>query len=166
MKFNLLFTLVIAAICVVFSCTDLEKPDAPITIKPVADFKIKNTDFTAPVDVTVENTSTNTTSNTTYEWDFGNGQTSTEKNPPPSKYSLMNSYKIKLTVKDGANSDTKEQMISVVDPNQPVRACFTFTPNIALTAPSTVSFDASCSTIRVELIRLYLHFDFSGFCKS
>jgi len=145
MKFNLLFTLVIAAICVVFSCTDLEKPDAPITIKPVADFKIKNTDFTAPVDVTVENTSTNTTSNTTYEWDFGNGQTSNEKNPPPSPYLLMNNYKIKLTVKDGANSDTKELMISVVDPKQPVRACFEYNANNNGAAPSLVTFDASCS---------------------
>lgn len=126
------------------ACKDLDKPIEPEN-KPIADFTILNTDFTAPVDVTIQNTSKDISDNTTYEWDLGNGQISTDKNPPIGKYLLMGTYKIKLTVREDNSSNTKEIPISVTDPKLPVKACFNFTASNAGAAPSTVTFDASCS---------------------
>ena len=142
---KILILFAIIAICT-FACKNLDKPEPTIPVSnPIADFTITNTDFTAPVDVTVVNTSKNISSNSIYQWDFANGQTPTDKNPTVGKYLIMGNYKIKLTVTDGGISNTKEISISVTDPKQPVKACFAFTASNGAAAPSLVSFDASCA---------------------
>lgn len=66
-----------------------------------------------PLKVILTNTSTNATS---FEWDFGDGKTSTEKNPTH-KYSGIGVYKVKLTAKSGSKSDTYQTNIEVKAPS-------------------------------------------------
>lgn len=53
---------------------------------------------TAPLTVSFNNTTT--TSGLTYEWDFGNGQTSNATNPPSVTYTEVGSYTVTLTATD------------------------------------------------------------------
>ena len=68
-----------------------------LPVPPVADF-VEPADACAPLSVTFENTSLNTaTPGTTYKWDFGDGSTSTAKNPSYTYYDA-GIYTIELTV--------------------------------------------------------------------
>lgn len=145
--FSKYYTWIFLLFLSVLACKDLDKPEPmnPVICKVDAKFSIINTDFTAPSDVTIQNTTTDASATATYEWDLGNGQTSTDKNPPIGKYIVMKNYTIKLIVKDGVCVDSFKQTISVTDPKLPVISCFTFTASNGAAAPSTVNFDATCS---------------------
>ncbi len=57
------------------------------------------------------------TDNVTWMWDFGDGTTSTDQNPPPHTYTIFGNYLVTLTVTDVigcSNADTL--MIDVVEP--------------------------------------------------
>jgi gliding motility-associated-like protein len=64
---------------------------------------------------------------TNYNWDFGNGNTSTSKDPQPLHYSVLNAekiYKISLIIKNTANClDTAYQDIKVL------KSCYIAVPN-------------------------------------
>jgi PKD repeat protein len=68
--------------------------------QPTASFTYKTE---APLKVVLTNTSTNATS---YEWDFGDGTSSTEKNPTH-RYSAVGSYIITLVAKNSAGSSNQ-----------------------------------------------------------
>ncbi len=53
-----------------------------------------------PLDVLFNNTTPNPDNNLTYEWDFGNGQTSTEANPSTITYTQNGSFTVSLTATD------------------------------------------------------------------
>ncbi len=96
-----------------------------IRSKPVADFVI-NASFCLNDDVCVINKSNtgtsgnNCSSSTDYEWDFGDGYTSTLRDPPCHRYAAAGNYKITLKATSiTCGSDTKSIDITI-KPNSPV----------------------------------------------
>ena len=84
--------------------TDTEEVTARFTSKVDADNYLKYT-FT--------NESLNAT---TYSWDFGDkSEKSTDENPTYT-FSEVGSYKVVLTASDGTNEDTREETITIQDP--------------------------------------------------
>lgn len=69
-----------------------------------------------PLKVVLTNTSTNAFS---YQWDFGDGTTSTEKSPTH-RYSNIGVYKIKLTAKSNGKTSTCETNVTIEAPT----ACY------------------------------------------
>src|SRR5215217_3918839 len=66
-----------------------------------ADFKPDQEGGCSPLTVTFNNTTTGASALATYQWDLGNGNTSTLKNPGGT-YRDEKTYTVTLTVKDGA----------------------------------------------------------------
>lgn len=80
-------------------------PEIP-TALPRADFQFTKEDFT----VTFQNLSANST---TYSWNFGDGGTSTEKDPVHT-YTAEGEYTVTLTVSDGlGNSDDVSKTVQI-----------------------------------------------------
>ncbi len=84
-----------------FSCKKKE-----IEIRPSANFSTLIIEFG---DVTFRNKSFNATS---YLWDFGDGNTSTEKDPVHSYFAVGN-YNVTLTASDGINSDDFTLVVAI-----------------------------------------------------
>ena len=94
---------------------DEEVPEPAITIAPTAEFSASIVTGTAPVAVTFTDNSTSGTSIiTSWQWDFGDGDSSTEQNPQHT-YDIAGSYSVTLTVTsaDGNDSETKNSLITV-----------------------------------------------------
>ena len=78
----------------------------PPTPPPVADF---TSDVTSgPADLSVQFTDLSTESPTSWNWDFGDGGTSTEQNPQHT-YDTGGIYPVKLTVVNAGGSDEEEK---------------------------------------------------------
>ena len=75
--------------------TTTEQPDADFTLSPNPAVSC-----TAPLEVSFNNTSTSP--GLTYQWDFGNGQTSTAVNPPNITYTEEGSFDVTLTATNPA----------------------------------------------------------------
>jgi len=75
--------------------TASEQPDASFTLSPNPAVSC-----TAPLEVSFNNTSTSP--GLTYDWDFGNGQTSTAVNPPNVTYTEEGSFDVTLTATNAA----------------------------------------------------------------
>ena len=78
----------------------------------------------------------------TYNWDFGNGETSTEITPAVT-YTEVGSFLVSLTVSDGTNTSSSFSKTIEVTDGSPV-ASFEIIPQIA-TQGTEVQFDASAS---------------------
>jgi PKD repeat protein len=81
---------------------------APVK-KPVAWFFAYPNFGKTPLRVTFKDTSLNNP--TSYHWIFGDGTTSSLKNPPIHEYRWPGVYKIQLTVSNSAGSDTTERYV-------------------------------------------------------
>lgn len=83
-----------------FGCVGQKSTETAITIQgPTAKFKSdKAAACTFPATFTFTNESTG--SNLTYEWTFGDGQTSTATNPPPHTYTQKGKYHVELKARD------------------------------------------------------------------
>jgi len=80
-----------------------------------------------------------------WEWDFGDGTTSTKQNPTH-RYTKVGAFTVRLTVTDdrGAIDRTFRQVIiSEAPPNQPPIAYFTFSPERPTTADAVQFTDGS-----------------------
>ena len=77
--------------------------------KPYAEFTASDNVACEPVAITFNNTSENCDS---YLWDFGNGETSSLKNPT-FVFRTAGSYTVKLTVFSGSNSNSETKKIIV-----------------------------------------------------
>ncbi|AKB81250.1 hypothetical protein MSBR3_0672 [Methanosarcina barkeri 3] len=73
-------------------------------VKPVASFSASPTSGNAPLKIQFTDKSSN--SPTSWKWTFGDGKTSTSKNPAYT-YSKAGKYTVSLTVKNAAGSSTK-----------------------------------------------------------
>ncbi len=82
--------------------------------KPFADFTYSTQTTVAPATVTFENTSKKAIS---YEWDFGDGQKSTEA-APQHKYKSSGNYTILLKASDGKKESIKEQRLVIDAPEE------------------------------------------------
>ncbi|MDW5549629.1 MAG: PKD domain-containing protein [Methanosarcina sp.] len=113
-----------------------------VITKPIANFTSSVTSGKAPLTVTFTDKSTGTPG--VWKWSFGDGTTSTLKNPTH-KYSKAGVYTVSLTVKNavGSNTVTKTDYIKVV--TKPV-AAFSASPTSGK-VPLTVTFtDKSAGT--------------------
>jgi PKD repeat protein len=131
-KFNTIFSLLLLSLPIfIGSC----KKD-PLTKMPIADFSFSGGNSTAPVNVSFTNLSQNATS---YQWDFGNGQSSTET-APTATYAVGGVYTITLTAKSDAGTNKITKTINILNEakKMPV-ADFNFS-GVNLRAPIQVSF--------------------------
>jgi len=110
----------------------------PSVIKPVADFTGAPTSGDAPLMVSFVDLSLNNP--TSWEWAFGDGTTSVEKNPTHT-YASPGLYTVALNVSNSAGSDSKiiPDYINVTKPGCPPDAQFRASPTTGI-APLTVSF--------------------------
>ncbi len=106
-------------------CSDSVRHTAAITpIPPVANFDSIPSGC-GPLTVQINNTSLNTaTPGTRYFWDFGDGATSTDRNPVHT-YTQAGTYRITYTVTGPTASDTKTQLVTAF---ATPRADFDLTP--------------------------------------
>ncbi|KKG16194.1 hypothetical protein EO98_12500 [Methanosarcina sp. 2.H.T.1A.6] len=80
-------------------------------VLPVANFKANTVSGNAPLSVLFTDLSQNATSRS---WNFGDGATSTDKNPTHS-YSLAGNYTVNLTVSNLKDTDSKTAIITVLE---------------------------------------------------
>ncbi len=102
----LLLSLVLLGISVIFNGCKKDEPE------PVANFNADNTTITEGGTVNFTDLSTNTP--TSWLWNFGDGGTSSSKNPSHT-YSTANTYTVSLTATNayGSDTETKSNYISV-----------------------------------------------------
>jgi PKD repeat protein len=105
---------------------------------PAADFSVSETSGEAPLTVTFTDESSE--SPTEWKWDFGDGSTSTKKNPEHT-YSTAGVYTVEETVTNEVDEDTetKTEYITVTAPLQIPAADFSVSETSG-EAPLTVSF--------------------------
>lgn len=77
-----------------------------------ADFTPDKNGGCLPLTVSFTNTSTGISPNTTYQWDFGNGNTSVLPNPGAS-FNEEKTFTVTLTIKDGSQVSTQSKTITV-----------------------------------------------------
>lgn len=116
-------------------------PAGPPTA-PVANFSATPTSGTAPLAVSFTDVSSGRP--TSWAWDFGDGGTSTQRNPTHT-YSTAGSYTVTLTVANGAGSHTttRSDYISVTPPPPD------FTLSVSPTSAVVVRGNAAVYTITV-----------------
>jgi len=106
-----LFALVLLT---VFSCgKDDDATPNPTPDGLIASFQ-SEVSATNPFEVAFTNFSSDDA--TGFSWDFGDGETSTEESPTHI-YSEGGSFTVVLTATDGTDSKTKEETITITDPN-------------------------------------------------
>ena len=121
---------------------EITKPEfihaQPAVIVPVAKFIGEPRSGTAPLRVTFTDLSENDPTN--WEWNFGDSQVSTEKNPVH-VYDCAGKYTVSLTVKNSAGTDTliEQNYITVNESVLPPTADFSGAPREGK-APLTVTF--------------------------
>lgn len=73
---------------------------------PIIDFSANRTSGYIPTYVSFDEDCINVPPNTEYEWNFGNGNTSTLRNPPVQKYNESGSYDISLKITNPETGDS------------------------------------------------------------
>lgn len=112
---KLLFIGVLFALTLVtFSCTDNEKPEEDPINPPIANFTFDVSDENS----LMVNFTNDSEKGETYSWDFGDGSTSTEKDPSHT-YTEADTYSVTLTV---TNEDGFDKLILEVTVNEPIEA--------------------------------------------
>jgi len=86
-------------------------PPSPQTPDPMAIFNFDNTDLRAPVKIKFENESQNAD---TYLWEFGDGTTSTEKNPEK-VFATNGTFSVKLTASKSGKSDVLSKNVTIAN---------------------------------------------------
>ena len=115
------------------------------TTVPLAAFNVSPASGVGPLIVNINNVSSGTI--TSYDWDFGDGTTSTQKDPPPVTYTVPDTYTVQLVVSNGLSTSTATRTVTVTAPPGPV-ANFTFAPPTGTAPLSNVAFtDTSTGTI-------------------
>jgi parallel beta-helix repeat protein len=107
-------------------------------LAPVSNFSSNVTKGNAPLSVQFKDESTN--SPTSWEWNFGDGKTSTEQNPSHT-YETVGTYTVNLTAMNygGSNSTTKTDYITITSDTSAPVASFTSDANSGQ-VPFTVKF--------------------------
>ncbi|MCD4681220.1 MAG: PKD domain-containing protein [Bacteroidales bacterium] len=112
-NFRLLFSqILIISVFLLSSCSKDSSPTIPVESELPVSFTMDKTTVRIGETITFTNTSQNAAS---YEWDFGDGNSSTEENPTHS-YSNTGIFAITLTVNVEGRSGSKTKYIPIGDP--------------------------------------------------
>ena len=106
------------------TCAQYAYPSGPTPARPVASFTYSPGSPTAGQTIYFSDTSTNTP--TSWAWSFGDGGTSTARNPTHA-YASPGTYLVTLTATNAAGSDDASTSLGVTPPAAPV-AAFAFSP--------------------------------------
>lgn len=116
MKTKNIIAIAMLSLLAIYSCKKYELGNPPASAHAAFSFTASNSS-TAPCDVTFTNESINATA---YHWDFGNGVTSTEANPPAVHYEEPGLYTVTLTITPPNdvyyNNTVKTMVINIKDP--------------------------------------------------
>jgi PKD repeat protein len=112
MKQTLKLSWVLIALLALTVVTSCKKDDDDDVTEPTAGFTYQ-IDATNPMLVHFTNTSVNATS---YKWDFGDGNTSNDKDPDH-EYTSSGTFNVKLTASNGGSSDVITIPIMVSNPD-------------------------------------------------
>jgi gliding motility-associated-like protein len=125
------------------NCKTMSVPTViTVTSSPLATFTFTNNNQCAGALVAFTNTSGGTTGSSTYDWNFGDGGTSTLPNPTHS-YLSGGSYNVTLTVKNGLSCTNVSAPTVVTVKATPVA---TFTYNSSSCTDPSVSFTNTSAT--------------------
>lgn len=78
---------------------------------------------------------------TAWFWEFGDGTTSNQQNPPPKTYARADSYLVRLTVRNSAGATSTEATLQVATPPAPLKPDFTTSDAGAIVAGQPVLFN-------------------------
>lgn len=106
--------------------------------RPIADFTIGDRSVVRQLQAAVFTDQSISTLPISYAWDFGDGTTSAEQNPPPHIYKKEENYTVTLTVSNALGHDTNVDYIFATPPN-PLKANF-MAENKAGQSPLMVTF--------------------------
>jgi PKD repeat protein len=117
MKTNMLTKLAFSFLFLVAAIACSKKDSAPIstppttnpTPDPMALFNVTNTDMRAPVKIKFKNNSQHAD---TYLWEFGDGTTSTEKEPEKI-FTTDGAFSVKLTASEAGKSDAMSKTVTI-----------------------------------------------------
>lgn len=113
----------------------------PVPTPPVCSFSSNKMSGTVPLSVAFTDTSTGGLP-TAWSWNFGNGSTSTQKNPSTVLYNVPGTYTITLTVSNAAGSSSSSKTVTATSiPVAPV-SLFSVSPSSG-NAPLVVNFTNS-----------------------
>jgi len=111
------FSILLAFACLAVSCGDDDEPTVTTTSEPISSFQFEISENDWRV-VTFSNFSENAS---TYLWDFGDGNTSTER-APTHTYADGGTYDVTLDAIEGSNSKTSTKSLTISDPNEAIKA--------------------------------------------
>lgn len=100
-----------------YGCSDTASVNILVYPTPLAQFTAIPVNQTYP-NTTIDVTNTSSLGSWNYDWDYGDGSTTTGQNPPPYSYSTWGNYTITLVVESPYCSDTTTQNI-VINPPLP-----------------------------------------------
>ncbi len=103
--------MMMVAVVLTQTCSN-DSPNEPTTTAPKAAFDTEFTDNIIPATVHFINKSEKTTS---YNWDFGDGSSSTDENPSHI-YEVAGNYHVKLVALGDEGKDSTTQIITIIEP--------------------------------------------------
>lgn len=115
---------------------------------------------TSPLTVAFSNTSSSATGPLTYSWDLGNGQTSSNTNPPDQTYTVEQNYPVKLVAVDpNGCSDSIIKVVSVGS----VTPVLQFKDTLCLDQRDTIyNFSSGAATWDLNQLNLETHGFYQG----
>ncbi|HJY23934.1 MAG TPA: PKD domain-containing protein, partial [Hanamia sp.] len=111
-----------------------------------AGFYVDKAGGCSPLTVTFTNT-TSASSSAVYEWDFGNGNTSSLKNPG-AVFLDQKDYTVTLTVKDGSQSSSSSQVVTVY--KKPVVDFSVASPKVC--TPDAITFTGKATADKGNIV--------------
>lgn len=112
------------------------KGDGTPSNKPLARFSISGYEVATPCTITFINISSNATS---YEWNFGDGFTSTQSNPTHN-YVFNGSFLLKLKATGPGGADSVCKLVTIEAPPPANRSAFSYYQEKCVGTPVGISF--------------------------
>ncbi len=128
---------VMVFVCIITLALSCKKNNGSSTSnKPVAKFSISGFEAATPTTITFINISSNATS---FDWDFGDGGTSTQFNPTHT-YTINGSFLLKLKVTGPEGSDSICKLVAIEAPPPANKSAFSYFQDKCQGTPVAMAF--------------------------